>query len=253
LPPLKERKDDIVSLADRIRRRMNARFHCDVEGFEEDVLDTFLRYDWPGNVRELSNVIKATYIERASRRIAVADLPQQVRERLMAMEKVPQNECQRLLAALVAPNENMSKAAAQKLQRWPAIKPARPQVVLGEWTRSSLLAPAVRVMGEALFLAKMRPVQSGEAFRIISPPLHSLVRRELAEAIENVFETFARTYGATQERPLEIRVVRGLHGGSVGLGEGRALDILAAGGKALRAWCRPRDAVNERVAQKSKG
>ena len=84
--------------------------------------------------------------------------------------------------------------------------------------------------------ATLRPVRSGEAFRIISPPQHGLVRPELAEAIENVFETFARTCGATPEKPLEIRLARGVQSGSPGHGEDRALDILAVGSKALRAW-----------------
>jgi DNA-binding NtrC family response regulator len=111
LPPLRDRKDDIILLADHFRRGMNARFHRDVEGFEEDVLDAFLRYNWPGNVRELKNVMEATYVDLTSRRIAVPDLPQHVRERLMAMETAPQHERDRLLAALVATNWNMSKAA----------------------------------------------------------------------------------------------------------------------------------------------
>jgi DNA-binding NtrC family response regulator len=114
LPPLRDRRDDIVQLADHFRRELNARFRCDVEGFEEDLVDAFLRYDWPGNVRELRNVMEATYVALTSRRISFADLPQHVRDRLKAIERAPQTERDRLLAALVATNWNMSKAA-QKL------------------------------------------------------------------------------------------------------------------------------------------
>jgi hypothetical protein len=85
-------------------------------------------------------------------------------------------------------------------------------------------------------IATLRAVRSGEAFRIISPPQHGLVSPELAEAIENVFEVFARACGATPEKPLEIRLARGFQSGSPGHGEGRALDILAVGGKELRVW-----------------
>ena len=53
----------------------------------------------------------------------VADLLQRVRERLLAMERVPQHERDRLLVALVDTNWNMSKAT-QKLQRWPAVRSA---------------------------------------------------------------------------------------------------------------------------------
>src|SRR5262249_50662618 len=92
LPPLRDRRDDIVQLADYFRRELNARFRCDVEGFEEDLLDAFLRYDWPGNVRELRNVMEATYVALTSRRISFADLPQHVRDRLKAIERAPQTE-----------------------------------------------------------------------------------------------------------------------------------------------------------------
>ena len=159
----------------------------------------------------------------------VADLLQRVRERLLAMERVPQHERDRLLVALVDTNWNMSKAT-QKLQRWPAV-------------RSALLPSAQR----APFL--LRPLLSGEAFRIISPPQEDLVRRELAEAIENVFETFARTCGATREKPLEIRLARGRQRGSPRHGEGPALEILAVGGKALRAWREEWDEAMEAAEQ----
>ena len=184
---------------------------------------------------------------------AVADLLQRVRERLLAMERVPQHERDRLLVALVDTNWNMSKAT-QKLQRWPAVRSALlpsaqrlPAVRSREWNRSSLLAPAFRFLGDAPFL--LRPLLSGEAFRIISPPQEDLVRRELAEAIENVFETFARTCGATREKPLEIRLARGFQRGSPRHGEGPALEILAVGGKALRAWREEWDKAMEAAEQ----
>ena len=75
------------------------------------------------------------------------------------------------------------------------------------------------------------------------------MRRELAEAIENVFETFARTCGATREKPLEIRLARGFQRGSPRHGEGPALEILAVGGKALRAWREEWDKAMEAAEQ----
>jgi hypothetical protein len=82
----------------------------------------------------------------------------------------------------------------------------------------------------------LRPVRSGQAYRIASPPVRGLVRPELAEALETVFERFARERGFTPEKPLEIRLTRGFQAGSHGHGEGRAADIAAVGGKSLLAW-----------------
>lgn len=79
-------------------------------------------------------------------------------------------------------------------------------------------------------------MQSGESYRITSPPVRGLVRPELAEALEIVFDRFARERGFTVERPLEICFSRGFKVGSPGHGEGRAADIAEVGGKSLLEW-----------------
>jgi len=82
----------------------------------------------------------------------------------------------------------------------------------------------------------LRPVLSGQAYRIASPPARGLVTLELAEALETVFERFARERGFTPEKPLEIHLSRGFKTGSPGHGEGRAADIATVAGKSLVAW-----------------
>ncbi len=82
----------------------------------------------------------------------------------------------------------------------------------------------------------LRPVQSGQTYRITSPPVRGLVRPELAEALETVFERFARERGFTAQGRLEIHLARGFQAGSPGHGEGRAADIAAVGGKSLLEW-----------------
>src|SRR5262245_18944470 len=62
VPPLRERGEDILLLAqyfvDRFAQRMNK--HIDV--IPEDVKEAFLNYSWPGNVRELQNIIERAVI-----------------------------------------------------------------------------------------------------------------------------------------------------------------------------------------------
>ena len=82
----------------------------------------------------------------------------------------------------------------------------------------------------------LRPVLSGQAYRITSPPVRGLVTPELAEALETIFERFAHERGFTQEKPLEVRLSRGFKAGSPGHGEGRAADIIAVAGKSLLEW-----------------
>jgi hypothetical protein len=82
----------------------------------------------------------------------------------------------------------------------------------------------------------LQPVRSGQAYCITSPPARGLVTPELAEALQTVFEGFARERGFTSEKPLEIHLARGFKAGSHGHGEGRAADIVAVGGKGLLVW-----------------
>jgi len=82
----------------------------------------------------------------------------------------------------------------------------------------------------------LRPVQSGQTYRITSSPVRGLVRPELAEALETVFERFSHDRGFTPEKPLEIRLSRGFQAGSPGHGEGRAADVAAVDGKSLLEW-----------------
>ncbi|NNV07282.1 sigma-54-dependent Fis family transcriptional regulator [Geobacillus sp. C56-T2] len=60
LPPLRERREDILPLAAHFIRQGNERYGLTVEGLDEDVQEAFLAYRWPGNVRELEAVVFET-------------------------------------------------------------------------------------------------------------------------------------------------------------------------------------------------
>ena len=57
LPPLRERRDDIVLLATHFLRQCAARERKPVRGFDRRTLRLLESYDWPGNVRELQNEV----------------------------------------------------------------------------------------------------------------------------------------------------------------------------------------------------
>jgi len=61
LPPLRERAEDIIGLAERFLARFVKDYGRPARGFTDDARALLRRYNWPGNVRELRNVI-----ERAS-------------------------------------------------------------------------------------------------------------------------------------------------------------------------------------------
>jgi len=62
IPPLRERKDDILLLAQHFLEKMNGIEGKHIQGIDDAVVNAFLRYDWPGNVRELENIIERAYI-----------------------------------------------------------------------------------------------------------------------------------------------------------------------------------------------
>jgi DNA-binding NtrC family response regulator len=62
IPPLRERGDDAILLAEHYIRQFNERLRRRVRGLAPDVVETFRQYSWPGNVRELRNVIERVMI-----------------------------------------------------------------------------------------------------------------------------------------------------------------------------------------------
>jgi PAS domain S-box-containing protein len=58
LPPLRERKDDIIPLAEHFIRIYNIKFKRNIKGLSHSAAALLLAREWPGNVRELRNVIE---------------------------------------------------------------------------------------------------------------------------------------------------------------------------------------------------
>ncbi len=69
LPPLRERKDDIIQIAEHFVKRFNDENGFSVEGFEENCIPMMKGYDWPGNIRELENAIERAVVLTKSGRI----------------------------------------------------------------------------------------------------------------------------------------------------------------------------------------
>ncbi len=75
LPPLRERRDDIVPLVDHFRRQFARRHGSPVKMVTPAVMRRFFAYDWPGNVRELRNVIDHMVVLDCDGQLDVDDLP----------------------------------------------------------------------------------------------------------------------------------------------------------------------------------
>lgn len=74
LPPLRERGDDVILLAQDFLKRFGKQNHRENLSFDPQALKAIARYPWPGNVRELQNRIQRSVIMADSRRITCEDL-----------------------------------------------------------------------------------------------------------------------------------------------------------------------------------
>ncbi|GAB4292950.1 MAG: sigma-54 dependent transcriptional regulator [Myxococcota bacterium] len=121
IPPLRERPEDIIKLAEHFISRFNTEFRREVRGLSKDAEKVLLSYSFPGNVRELRNIVEYAYILGATDQIMTEHLPLnlfQLKERIKESIKLPPSglsleevERQLIVEALQRAEGNQTKAA----------------------------------------------------------------------------------------------------------------------------------------------
>jgi DNA-binding NtrC family response regulator len=111
VPPLRERRDDIVPIAEYFLRQ-----HGEHAGFSAEARRALERYAWPGNVRELRNAVTQAVVAARAYEIGLADLPPLLAPGpARAMERGPLEldsvEKEAILAALHQTGGHQQKAA----------------------------------------------------------------------------------------------------------------------------------------------
>ncbi len=86
LPPLRERKEDIVPLAHHFIKRFSKEFKLPPKELSADAVDFLLSYHFPGNVRELENMILRAMVLSPSNLITAEDLKKQVQQETPSLE-----------------------------------------------------------------------------------------------------------------------------------------------------------------------
>lgn len=74
VPPLRERREDVVVLAQYFFAQCEASQRRRLQGFSQHALAAMTAYDWPGNVRELSNLVQRAVVMSDGRWISASDL-----------------------------------------------------------------------------------------------------------------------------------------------------------------------------------
>ena len=74
LPPLRERRDDILPLATSFLQRFASQAKRNIRGFQPDAIERLTAFDWPGNIRQLQNEIQRSVLLSEGDEVAAADL-----------------------------------------------------------------------------------------------------------------------------------------------------------------------------------
>jgi len=86
IPPLRERKEDIIPLALFFMEEFNREIKRNFKGIEPEAAQAMLNYSWPGNVRELRNTVERVMSLYNSETIQKNFLPQEIRQQALFSE-----------------------------------------------------------------------------------------------------------------------------------------------------------------------
>jgi DNA-binding NtrC family response regulator len=132
LPPLRDRKGDIVRLVNSFMENIRGTSTIKARNFSPEAMELLEQYPWPGNIRELKNIVERVAILCSAETVQVSHLPREIRETHAASqtydfpatweefkeykqqvrdEAVRQIEKEFLMAALRKTTGNISRAA----------------------------------------------------------------------------------------------------------------------------------------------
>ena len=80
VPPLRDRPEDVLLLAEHFIARNNERLGTQIRGLDPRAQKLLLAYAWPGNIRELENLVERAVVLAEGDTITVDDLPERLRE-----------------------------------------------------------------------------------------------------------------------------------------------------------------------------
>jgi DNA-binding NtrC family response regulator len=117
LPPLRDRREDIMPLANNFLRQHAERYRKNVGGFDENARERLLQHRFPGNIRELDHIVERAVLMTQDRQVRSADLglttggPESRSLEEMSLEEVEAF----LIKKALARNDGNARKAAEAL------------------------------------------------------------------------------------------------------------------------------------------
>jgi DNA-binding NtrC family response regulator len=120
LPPLRERKEDILLLAEHFLHEFNGKYAKSIADFDAGTKAVLLNHSWPGNVRELRNCVERAVIFCEADLVGMPDLPAQYRSMPAEPEDGPlqalyDNLSRELILDALRKSKGVKKRAAEML------------------------------------------------------------------------------------------------------------------------------------------
>jgi two-component system, NtrC family, response regulator HydG len=115
VPPLRERKDDIMIFIRHFLEQSNTDLKKSVSGFEPGVEEVLIDYHWPGNLREMKNVVKRATLLAQKNLISLNEIPSEIYLKQQQSDHFQlfneQNESELIRKVLETTGNNKSKTA----------------------------------------------------------------------------------------------------------------------------------------------
>jgi DNA-binding NtrC family response regulator len=145
IPPLRDRREDIVLLALHFLERSD-RESGSQHSFSDDALRTMTQYDWPGNVRELENAIERACALSSGPILHMADLPTQLQDFHLHARHEP------AIPSLATPI-------------WPRPANSTPIVSIADLEKQAILGTILQLNGDKLMAAKLLGIGKTTLYR----------------------------------------------------------------------------------------
>jgi DNA-binding NtrC family response regulator len=163
-PALRERRDDIVPLAEHFLVKLAHLYQEPQKALTAEAMDRLLAYDWPGNVRELGNIIEHAVVTTPSTQLCAIHLPEPLRSLVPLASKRP-SYLQRGDAEVAVTEASLAFDVPPDI---PAYPPHRAAVIPLEVAQKHLVTIALKAAdGHQGNAARMLEIERRRMYRLV--------------------------------------------------------------------------------------